>query len=136
MSLSAPFAPALNRGLNSAFLPPLERQTFTNLLRTLVREPALDSHASPPLCLLISVPRNDLIHDAYIMAHSPSPRQDGLSLVTFPDLLQRNVSPNLDRPAMAILRSSYKAGKTKPHAKPFKELVSQIDQRTRLALPR
>jgi hypothetical protein len=36
---------------------------------------------------------------------------------------------------MAILRSLTKAGKTKPQAKSFKELVSRIGQRTQLAPP-
>jgi len=36
---------------------------------------------------------------------------------------------------MAILRSSNKAGKTKPQAKSFKELVSRLGQRSQLAAP-
>jgi hypothetical protein len=34
---------------------------------------------------------------------------------------------------MAILRSSHKAGKTTPTAKPFKELLSRLGQRSQLA---
>jgi hypothetical protein len=37
---------------------------------------------------------------------------------------------------MAILRSSHKAGKTKPQAKSFKELVSRLGQRSQLAPPK
>ena len=37
---------------------------------------------------------------------------------------------------MAILRSSHKAGKAKSHPKSFKELVSQLGQRTQLAAPK
>src|SRR5271170_506977 len=37
---------------------------------------------------------------------------------------------------MAILRSSHKAGKTKPQAKSFNELVSRLGQRSQLAAPR
>ena len=36
---------------------------------------------------------------------------------------------------MAILRSSHKAGQTKPQAKSFKELVGRLGQRSQLAAP-
>jgi hypothetical protein len=36
---------------------------------------------------------------------------------------------------MAILRSRYRAGKTQPQAKSFKELVSRLGQRSQLAAP-
>ena len=45
--------------------------------------------------------------------------------------------PNLDGPAMAILRSSHKAGKTTPpQGKSFKELLSRLGQRSQLAAPK
>jgi hypothetical protein len=37
---------------------------------------------------------------------------------------------------MANLRSSDKAGKTTPKAKPFKELLGQLGQRSQLAAPK
>jgi hypothetical protein len=37
---------------------------------------------------------------------------------------------------MAILRSSHKAGKTIPKAKPFNELLSRLGQRSQLAAPK
>ena len=37
---------------------------------------------------------------------------------------------------MAILRSSHKAGQTKPQAKSFKELVGRLGQRSQLAAPK
>jgi hypothetical protein len=46
--------------------------------------------------------------------------------IACPDFLHRNISPDLDRTASAILRSSHKAGKKKPQAKSFKKLVSRI----------
>ena len=48
----------------------------------------------------------------------------------------RNTLPDLDCPAMVILRSSHKAGKVKPRVKSSKELVSRTGQRTQLAPPR
>jgi hypothetical protein len=50
--------------------------------------------------------------------------------------LQRNIWPDLDRLAMAILRSSHKTGKINPQAKSFKELVSRLGQRSQLAAPK
>jgi hypothetical protein len=43
---------------------------------------------------------------------------------------------DLERPAMAILRSSHKAGQTKPQDKPLNELTSGLGQRSRLAAPK
>ena len=37
---------------------------------------------------------------------------------------------------MAILRSSHKAGQTKPQDKPFKELISGLGRRSQLAAPK
>src|SRR5277367_5928992 len=37
---------------------------------------------------------------------------------------------------MAILRSSHKAGQTKPQDKPFNELISRVGQRSQLAAPK
>src|SRR5436305_5109480 len=37
---------------------------------------------------------------------------------------------------MAILRSSHKAGQTKPQDKPFKDLISGLGQRSQLAAPK
>jgi hypothetical protein len=37
---------------------------------------------------------------------------------------------------MAILRSSHKAGQTKPQDKPFNELISVLGQRSQLAAPK
>ena len=50
--------------------------------------------------------------------------------------LQRNIWPDLDRPTMAILRSSHKSGKPKPPAKSFKELISRLGQRSQLTAPK
>ena len=61
--------------------------------------------------------------------------QNGLFLIAFLDSRQRSIRPDLERPAIAILRSSHKADKTKPQAKSFKELVSRPGQRSQLAAP-
>jgi hypothetical protein len=37
---------------------------------------------------------------------------------------------------MAILRSSHKPGKITPQAKPFKELLNRLGQRSQLAAPK
>jgi hypothetical protein len=50
--------------------------------------------------------------------------------------LDSTAIPDLGRPAMVMLHSSHKAGKTKPQAESFKELVSRISQRCRLAPPK
>jgi hypothetical protein len=51
-------------------------------------------------------------------------------------VLDSTAIPDLDRPAMVMLHSSHKAGKTKPQAESFKELVSRISQRCRLVPPK
>jgi hypothetical protein len=90
---------------------------------------------SPSLSLGVSLSRNEFIDHTPIYRPQPRLQKDGLSLIAFPDFLQRNISPDLDHPATAILPSSRNAGKTKPHTKSFKELLHRIGQPTRLAPP-
>jgi hypothetical protein len=66
-----------------------------------------------------------------IWLHTTEPALDSHTL--FPHCLsspQRNIRPDLETPAMAILRSSHRVGKIKPQAKSFKELVSRLGQRS------
>jgi hypothetical protein len=58
----------------------------------------------------------------------------GLYIVT--DRICNTSNPISTVPAMAILRSSHKAGKTTPKGKPFKELLSRLGQRSQLAAPK
>jgi hypothetical protein len=58
------------------------------------------------------------------------PRQNCLSVIALFYFRQGNLRPNLDDPAMAVLRSYPKAGKTNSQARPFKELVSRPGQRS------
>jgi hypothetical protein len=102
-------------------------------LGTLVqyKEAVSDSHGPvppPSLCLMVSVSSNDPIYPTYIKAEP--------CLLDRMESPQRNVQPGLDRHAMAILRSSCKAGWTKPQVKSFKELASRLGLCSQLAAPK
>jgi hypothetical protein len=47
-----------------------------------------------------------------------------------------HTGPALHHPAMAVLRSSHNAGKTKPQPKSFKELIGPLSQHSKLAEPK
>jgi hypothetical protein len=79
-------------------------------------------------------PRTTSWNQTY-MKPQPSPGRNGPP-GAFLDFRQRSNQPDLERPAMVILRSSHKVGNTNPQARPFSELLSQIGQRSQLAAPK
>ena len=82
--------------LGSSSASPLERQNLSNL-ELWSGEPVWDSCA-PPLSLPLDFSVQKRSHGRHLYyGHSPSPGQDGLSLIAFPGFLQKNTSPNLDR---------------------------------------
>lgn len=113
------FTPTLGRASNPEYLP-------VQIWPTLTGESVLD------LCPWFHCPATTSWTTHPYYSHSPPPEQDGLSFIAFSHFTQRNISPYPGCPAMAILRSSLRAGKTNPQAKSFKE---PGQSRTQLAPP-
>ncbi len=94
--------------------------------------------ASPHTCALLSLWssmfRDDLVDHKPILRPQPSVRgQMACHLSPPPSSLGRTLPQY--RPPMAILRSSYKEGKTKPQVKSIEQLVSRLGQRSQLLAP-
>jgi hypothetical protein len=108
----------------------------TPKFRATARGPVLDLQALPSSLktllwqvTLAPVSRNDSMEPDTNKSQLV-PKQNCLSVVALFYFRQGNLRPNLDDPAMAVLRSYPKAGKTNSQARPFKELVSRPGQRS------